>query len=365
MSRGEAKKAGQGSGDYTVGYGRPPAEHQFKPGQSGNRNGRPRKDKGQQEVGSHWGVSRHAAGRVLYEEVTVTQNGKTVKMPLIEAVHRRRAADALKGGNRLLQREVIAEANAHEQQLLEAEISHYCELRDKKAEGEQLLALARSKGLPEPELLPHPDDIKLDHDQLTAWVEGPVTPEELTTQKFLRQLRDFTVLRSVYQQRFPSLIYPVDPKGHAWLQPVGEMLNDRLCPRMRWGRYGFWEATQPLRRRGFRFMEADMHEHIWSLRQVWENEPALAPMRKAKVVNHLMNSLLDFKTRSSERRIWQRQHEVLLAVLREAYGPEKVAHIPRRASLRSYAERQAALEALPEERRASVIAEAGCRLPCV
>lgn len=44
------------------------------------------------------------------------------------------------------------------------------------------------------------------------------------------------------------------------------------------------EATQPLRRRGFRFMEADMHEHIWSLAQVWENEPALAPMRKAKVV---------------------------------------------------------------------------------
>lgn len=29
--------------DYDVGYGKPPAEHRFKPGQSGNRKGRPKK----------------------------------------------------------------------------------------------------------------------------------------------------------------------------------------------------------------------------------------------------------------------------------------------------------------------------------
>src|SRR5688500_18942186 len=29
--------------DYDVGYGKPPAEHRFKPGQSGNRRGRPKK----------------------------------------------------------------------------------------------------------------------------------------------------------------------------------------------------------------------------------------------------------------------------------------------------------------------------------
>jgi Family of unknown function (DUF5681) len=371
MSKRDSKRAESGSPDYRVGYGRPPVEHQFKPGQPGNPNGRPRKDKGQQETGARWGVSRHAAGRVLYEEVTVTQNGKTVKMPMIEAVHRRRAADALKGGNRLLQREVIAEANAHEQQLLEAEVRHFCELRDQKVEGEQLLTQARSRGLPEPELLPHPDDIQVDDYQLTAWVDGPTTAEELAVQKFLRQLRDFTVLRSVYQQRFPSLIYPVDPKGHEWLQPVGEMLNDRLCPRLRWGRSGLWHASQPLMRRGFRFMEADMEEGLWSLEQTWKREPALTPLRQIKLLHRLLTDLLGFKTRSHERRIWQRQHEVLLAVFREAYGPEKVAHMPKRASLRPYAERNAALEALSEDerrllkRRTTVLTEAGFRLPYV
>ena len=32
-----------GKGDYQIGYGRPPAASRFKPGQSGNACGRPRK----------------------------------------------------------------------------------------------------------------------------------------------------------------------------------------------------------------------------------------------------------------------------------------------------------------------------------
>ena len=36
------KESQAGEADYTVGFGKPPAAHQFKPGQSGNRRGRPR-----------------------------------------------------------------------------------------------------------------------------------------------------------------------------------------------------------------------------------------------------------------------------------------------------------------------------------
>lgn len=39
-SVGSAKPQG-GDADYDVGYGKPPAQHRFKPGQSGNRRGRP------------------------------------------------------------------------------------------------------------------------------------------------------------------------------------------------------------------------------------------------------------------------------------------------------------------------------------
>ncbi|MGY3477315.1 DUF5681 domain-containing protein [Bradyrhizobium ottawaense] len=40
-------KGNQGDG---VGYGRPPREHQFKPGQSGNKNGRPKGSKNEATI---------------------------------------------------------------------------------------------------------------------------------------------------------------------------------------------------------------------------------------------------------------------------------------------------------------------------
>jgi hypothetical protein len=351
MSKRDSSKAGSGSADYEIGYGRPPVEHQFKPGKSGNRNGRPRKDKEHQNIADQWGTSTLAAGKVLYEEVTVTQNGKSRKMPMIEAVHRRRAADALKGGNRLLQREVIAEANAHERRVLELEVQYYCEMRDKKAEGEQLIAKARARGLPEPELLPHPDDIILDHEEKTAWVDGPATQDALILQKFVRDLRDHVVLRAAYVERFPSYLYPADPGASASFKAFATALDQQLCARMQWHQSGFWNAKQSLMRYGFRFMEAFMTDSLEKLQAAWQSEPALAPLRRDKRLLKTLSEFLAFKTRTRERIIWQRQHNLLLAVYREAFGAEKVAHLPKRASMKPYAERLAQLEALPADDR--------------
>ena len=60
---------------YKVGYGRPPVEHQFAKGQSGNRAGRPK--------GSRSMSSVIAAG--LSERVTVTLNGKRRSITKLEA----------------------------------------------------------------------------------------------------------------------------------------------------------------------------------------------------------------------------------------------------------------------------------------
>jgi hypothetical protein len=106
------------SGDATVGYGRPPTATQFKKGQSGNPRGRPRKSETAQAPSDHWGTSLHAIGRIAYEPVNVTLNGKQTTIPAIEAVHRRQINDAMKGGNRLLQRDVIARADAYEREQL-------------------------------------------------------------------------------------------------------------------------------------------------------------------------------------------------------------------------------------------------------
>lgn len=73
-----------------VGYGRPPKEHQFKPGQSGNPKGRKK------------GVKNEAAilHELLQHMVTLTERGKTRKITLLEAILRRVAEDCLKGNIR-------------------------------------------------------------------------------------------------------------------------------------------------------------------------------------------------------------------------------------------------------------------------
>lgn len=72
---------------YKVGYGRPPAEHQFAKGQSGNRAGRPRGSKSISAV--------IAAG--LSERVTVTINGKRRSITKLEAAMTQLANKAAAG----------------------------------------------------------------------------------------------------------------------------------------------------------------------------------------------------------------------------------------------------------------------------
>ena len=58
-------------GTYSVGYGRPPEETRFKPGQSGNPKGRP---KGSKNL-------RTLFAEELRRSVTLKENGKTRRVP--------------------------------------------------------------------------------------------------------------------------------------------------------------------------------------------------------------------------------------------------------------------------------------------
>ncbi|MGY4615477.1 hypothetical protein ACVWZ4_000704 [Bradyrhizobium sp. USDA 4472] len=70
-----------------VGYGRPPPEHQFKPGQSGNKRGRPKGSKNEATV----------LDELFNRKVDVRQGGRLRKLSLLEAICLRCAEDALKG----------------------------------------------------------------------------------------------------------------------------------------------------------------------------------------------------------------------------------------------------------------------------
>jgi hypothetical protein len=80
------------SQDYVVGYGRPPKAKQFTLGKSGNPRGRP---KGSRSVGS-------ILNDVIRQKVTVTENGKTRRIIVLEVALRRLANDAMRTNPRAL-----------------------------------------------------------------------------------------------------------------------------------------------------------------------------------------------------------------------------------------------------------------------
>ena len=74
-------------GEERVGYGRPPRQHQFKPGRSGNPRGRPKGAKG---------LKSELLG-VINEQVTITVGGKLKRVRTLTLVLKALAAQAAKG----------------------------------------------------------------------------------------------------------------------------------------------------------------------------------------------------------------------------------------------------------------------------
>ena len=80
------------AGDNEVGYGKPPKEHQFKPGQSGNIKGRPKSRKS--------GLTDISG--LLNEPVKVKAGGKVREMGPFEAGFRKLAKRAVDGDLRAI-----------------------------------------------------------------------------------------------------------------------------------------------------------------------------------------------------------------------------------------------------------------------
>jgi hypothetical protein len=79
---------------YETGYGLPPKSGRFKPGQSGNRKGRP---KGSVNL-------RKAMEDLYHRQTEIRRNGKTVKMPLYQVILELDAMKAASGEAKAIQR---------------------------------------------------------------------------------------------------------------------------------------------------------------------------------------------------------------------------------------------------------------------
>jgi hypothetical protein len=86
------KTVKQHSRGYKIGKGRPPLTTRWKPGQSGNPNGRP---KGSRPVGA-------VLQDIIQQKVSVTESGKTRRISALEVMLRRLANDAMKSDQRAI-----------------------------------------------------------------------------------------------------------------------------------------------------------------------------------------------------------------------------------------------------------------------
>jgi hypothetical protein len=163
------------NGDYEIGYGRPPPTKRFKPGQSGNPNGRPRKT-GPGAAGAAADSDRMVIGEAN-RHLKVVTGGKTETLSVEQALLRGLGMKGLKGDTgaatsflnnaQRAQKRIDAECAAFDEQLL-----------DYQAGWIRLNELRGMERPPRPETVPHPAEIVLDRERGYCFFNGPETDEE-------------------------------------------------------------------------------------------------------------------------------------------------------------------------------------------
>lgn len=171
--------------NYRIGYGTPPKESRFQPGQSGNPRGRPRGAKNKRPA-----LNEERLKDIILDEayrtINVREGEANVTLPVAQAVVRSIAVKAAKGEYRaqllfteMLTTTEIANKRLHDEWLETAIIY--------KTHWEHEIDRCKQQRLEPPDPVPHPDHIEIDIMTGEVLIKGPFTPEERDRLNLLRE----------------------------------------------------------------------------------------------------------------------------------------------------------------------------------
>lgn len=221
---------------YEVGYGKPPAQHRFQKGRSGNPGGRPKKSRNKAKPFNP--AHKPTDGLILeeaYRLVPIREGDKVIELPAIQASMRALTIAAMKG-SRLSQKalaEIVREIEAkHEKertQILENALEY------KQRWTAEMERCAR-QGLPAPTPLPHPDDIIINFRTGAVRTEGPL--DELEKAEWDKRLHRRDEAQDLVTEYAGKHRRSRDEKSKAfWLaewhfeQRIFDIINDALPAR--------------------------------------------------------------------------------------------------------------------------------------